>query len=410
MGRFRAAACVILITACGGASQSKVHGLGGTLSVSPATLDFGDVALGKQLTHELVLRNTGLVPMTVNNLPQFANPSFEVTGLPATLGPGSSANVTVRYRPPGLGPHERMLQLVTDSPADNGTDVDLRGNAVRGLATLSGDAFDFGNVVVGSTATQGLLLTNNDGKAETSIAISPPQDAPAFSVAPPDMLTGKGVDKLLLVQPETIDFGELLLGGNATKTFTVTNTSKAPLAVKTLTLSGSPDLTAALDGGALPRTLGPGETVAGTARYQPRNLGLQQAQASLQAVEGGPGILSMSGAGTGPWLQMKPKSLFVGPAAIGTTRTSTVTATNVGYDPARAAPLALTAVYLGKNDGTWSVQSGARSVGAPGASVDIAVSFSPATPGFSQATLVIESNDALHPRVEVPLSAIGRDL
>src|SRR6267142_274691 len=147
---------------------------------------------------------------------------------------------------------------------------------------------------------------------------------------------------------------------------TVTNTSKAPLAVKTLTLSGSPDLTAALDGGALPRTLGPGETVAGTARYQPRNLGLQQAQASLQAVEGGPGILSMSGAGTGPWLQMKPKSLFVGPAAIGTTRTSTVTATNVGYDPARAAPLALTAVYLGKNDGTWSVQSGARSVGPAG--------------------------------------------
>src|SRR6266850_1954897 len=451
MGRFRAAACVILITACGGASQSKVHGLGGTLSVSPATLDFGDVALGKQLTHELVLRNTGLVPMTVNNLPQFANPSFEVTGLPATLGPGSSANVTVRYRPPGLGPHERMLQLVTDSPADNGTDVDLRGNAVRGLATLSGDAFDFGDVVVGSTATQDLLLTNNDGKAETSVAISPPQDTPAFSVAPPGeqslasqqsmvvriqfrpdqltdyqstllvtpcptcsarpiMLTGRGVDKLLLVQPETIDFGELLLGGNATKTFTVTNTSKAPLAVKTLTLSGSPDLTAALDGGALPRTLGPGETVAGTARYQPRNLGLQQAQASLQAVEGGPGILSMSGAGTGPWLQMKPKSLFVGPAAIGTTRTSTVTATNVGYDPARAAPLALTAVYLGKNDGTWSVQSGARSVGAPGASVDIAVSFSPATPGFSQATLVIESNDALHPRVEVPLSAIGRDL
>src|SRR6267142_205866 len=344
MGRFRAAACVILITACGGASQSKVHGLGGTLSVSPATLDFGDVALGKQLTHELVLRNTGLVPMTVNNLPQFANPSFEVTGLPATLGPGSSANVTVRYRPPGLGPHERMLQLVTDSPADNGTDVDLRGNAVRGLATLSGDAFDFGNVVVGSTATQDLLLTNNDGKAETSVAISPPQDTPAFSVAPPgeqSLASQQSMVVRIQFRPETIDFGELLLGGNATKTFTVTNTSKAPLAVKTLTLSGSPDLTAALDGGALPRTLGPGETVAGTARYQPRNLGLQQAQASLQAVEGGPGILSMSGAGTGPRLLVKPRSLFVGPAAIGTTRTSTVTATNVGYDPARAAPLAL---------------------------------------------------------------------
>src|SRR5258705_4940833 len=341
MGRFRAAACVILITACGGASQSKVHGLGGTLSVSPATLDFGDVALGKQLTHELVLRNTGLVPMTVNNLPQFANPSFEATGLPATLGPGSSANVTVRYRPPGLGPHERMLQLVTDSPADNGTDVDLRGNAVRGLATLSGDAFDFGNVVVGSTATQDLLLTNNDGKAETSVAISPPQDTNVFSVAPPGeqslaaeksmvvriqfqpdqlgsftstlqitpcptcsprpiTLTGRGVDSLLLVQPGTIDFGQVMLAGNASQPFTVTNTSKSPLVVQAVALSGSPDLTASLDGSPLPRTLGPGETAAATARYLPRNLGIQQTQASIQAADGGPGILALTGAGTGP--------------------------------------------------------------------------------------------------------------
>src|SRR2546427_3079468 len=260
MGRFRALACLLVAAACGGASQSKVHALGGSLSVSPPALDFGDVALGKEQTHPLVLRNTGLVPMTVDKLPQLANPAFEVNGLPATLGAGGSANVSVRYRPPQLGPHQGMLQLITDSPEDSGADVDLRGNAVRGLATLSGDSFDFGDVVVDHTATQDLLLTNNDGHAETSVAITPPQDTQAFSVAPPGEqpigaeqsmvvriqfrpdqlasyasalmvtpcptcaprainLTGRGVDKLLLVRPEALDFGEALLGGDASQPF-----------------------------------------------------------------------------------------------------------------------------------------------------------------------------------------------
>ena len=450
MGFFRAAACVTVITACGGASQSRLHALGGNLTVTPPTLDFGDVALGKEQTHPIVLRNTGLVSMTVDKLAQFADPAFEVTGLPATLGPGSSVNVSVRYRPPQLGPHERTLQIITDSPEDSGADVGLRGNAVRGLATLSGDSFDFGDVVVDHTATQDLLLTNNDGKAETSVAITPP-GATVFSVVPPGEqslkaeqsmvvriqfrpdklatfnsillvtpcptcsprpinLTGRGVETLLVVRPETIDFGEVLLGGNASQPFTVTNISKSPLVVEALTLSGNPDLTATLDSGAPPRTLGPGETAAGTARYLPQNLGVQQAQASIRAAEGGPGILSLTGAGIGPLLQTRPKSLFVGPAAIGTTRNATVTATNVGYDPRKTTPLSLTAVFLDRNDGTWAVQGGARMVGAPGSSVDIVVSFTPQTAGLSQATLVIQSNDALHPRVEVALAAIGREL
>src|SRR5262249_29246704 len=139
-------------------------------------------------THPLVLRNTGLVPMTVDKLPQFADPAFEVKGLPATLGAGGSASVSVRYRPPELGPHRGMLQLITDSPEDSGADVNLRGNAVRGLATLSGDSFDFGDVVVDHTATQDLLLTNNDGRAETSVAITPPSDSSVFTVVPPGEL------------------------------------------------------------------------------------------------------------------------------------------------------------------------------------------------------------------------------
>ena len=447
----RVLACVLLLAACGGASQSKVRALGGILTVAPQTLDFGDVALGKEQTHRVVLSNSGLVSMTVGQLAQFADPAFEVKGLPATLGPGASADLTVRYRPPQLGTHERTLQIVTDSPESNDASIDLRGNAVRGLATLSGDAFDFGPVVVDETATQDLLMTNNDGKAETSVSIAPPSDTTAFTVTPPGeqalaaeqsmvvriqfrpdrlgafnsavqitpcptcapkqiTLTGTGVDTLLAVRPSALEFGNVRLGGDAAQPFTVTNISKSPLVVQSLTLAGSADLTASLDGSPLPRTLAPGETAPGTARFRPRNLGAQSAQASLAASDGGPGTLAMTGTGFGPVLQTNPRSLFVGPTALGTTRTAVVTVTNVGLDPQGVAPLVLIGVWLENNDGTWAVRGGAMTVGPPGASVDVPVSFTPSATGMSQATLMIDSNDGLRPHVEVPVAATGRDL
>lgn len=450
MVRVRALGCVVLLCACG-ASQSKVRSLGGILTVAPEALDFGDVALGREQTHQIVLRNSGLVSMTVAEIAQFADPAFEVKGLPATLGPGAAAQVTVRYRPPQLGTHQRTLQIVTDSPESNGADVGLRGHAVRGLATLSGDRFDFGPVVVNETATQDLLLSNNDGHAETSVAIAPPQGASAFTVTPPGeqalaadqsmvvriqfrpdhlgayessvqvtpcptcspqkiTLAGAGVDTLLRVEPASIAFGNVRLGGQARQPFSVTNISKSPLVVQSISLSGSKDFSAALDGAPLPRTLAPGETVPGTAGYHAQDLGKQEAQASIAASDGGPGALALGGSGIGPVLQAKPRSLFVGSTALGTTRTAAVTVTNVGLDPQGNDPLLLTGVWLTSNDGSWSVQGGAMTVGAPGASVDLPVSFTPRTTGMSQATLVIESNDGLRPHVEIPVAANGRDL
>ncbi len=451
MRRAGAVGCALLLCACGGASQSKVRALGGILTVTPAAVDFGDVALGKDQTQRIVLRNTGLVSMTVGQLTQLSDPAFEVSGLPATLGPGGAADVTVRYRPPQLGTHERQLQIVTDSPESDGADVDLRGHAVRGLATLSGDQFDFGPVVVDETATQDLLVTNDDGRAETSVAIAPPQDTTAFLVAPPGeqslgaqqsivvhiqfrpdrlgpyesavqvtpcptcspkpiRLTGSGVASLLVASPAAIDFGDVRLAAAAARPFTVTNISKGPVVVQAVTFDGSAELTAALDGAPLPRTLAPGETVTGTARYQPRELGSQETKASIAASDGGPALLDLTGTGVGPVLEAKPRSLFVGPAALGTTRTAIVTVTNVGLDPQGNSPLLLSDVHLENDDGTFSVQGGPMTVGEPGASVSLPVSFTPRTTGPAQATLVIESNDGLHPRVEVPVAANGRDL
>src|SRR5207253_869229 len=161
--------------ACGGASQSNVRPLGGILTVAPATLDFGDVALGREQTNRIVLRNTGLVSMTVGQLAQFADPAFEVKGLPATLGPGRAVD--------GDGRAETAITVAP--PLDNG----VFSVAPGGEQVLPSQQ----SIVV-------RLQFRPDRVAGFSSAIS---ITPCPTCSPRSItLTGRGVDKLLLVQPQ----------------------------------------------------------------------------------------------------------------------------------------------------------------------------------------------------------------
>lgn len=423
------------------------------LDVQPAAVNFGDVALGKDQTIAVKLLNTGIAPMTVTWLAALDDPAFLVTGLPLTVQAGRSAQLTVRYRPPALGTHQRALQLSSDSPEAPRSDVELLGHAVRGLVAISGDTFDFGNVVVNETAEQVLSLNNNDGHALTSVGIAAPEGAGAgaFQVArqgqvdlQPDQLLGvnirftpdrlgdfagrvmvtpcptcsprpvnligHGVTSLLALNPPAIDLGEVLLGRSAQQPFSVTNISKGPLVLQSIALSGSGDLAAEMTTVRLPTTMAPGETLSGVARFQPSKLGSAQAKATLAANDGAPAVLGLQGTGIGPVLQVTPRALYLGPAALGTTREGGVTLTNVGLDPHRVAPLQLSAARLDRNDGSWQIVSVPWTVGEPGQSGQLRLAFTPSQTGLSQALLVIESNDALHPHVEVPLTAIGRVL
>ncbi len=453
MRRIWTAAVVAGVVGCG--QGSRVRQVGGLLSITPAAVEFGDVALGKEATTIVSLQNDGIVPLTIAEIPQLdgADLAFETQGLPITLGAGQRTRLSVRYHPPALGTHERALHLATDAPAAPSASISMHGHAVRGLATLSGDNFDFGAVVVGEVSAQAFSLSNKDGHALTSVRIELPTggDSAAFAVKPPGdsplradqsmtvtvdfkpsrlgdfqavvpvtpcptcaprnvALSGRGVTRLLEVQPSSFDFGEVLLGADATRPISVTNLSRAPLTVQAPAGAGD-EFEVALDGASLPLTFQPGQVLTGVVHYRPRALGEKGAQAAMTASDGAPGLIALRGFGIGAVLQATPKSVLVGPTALGTSRAATLLLTNVGLDPHQVAPLRVSNISVQSSDSAWSLETPVPiAVGEPGGSAAVSLSFRPTQVGMSQAVLVIDSNDGLHPRLSVPLVAMGRQL
>ena len=446
----------LAMAACG-RGKGEVRQVGGLLAVTPSGVDFGDVALGKELQQTLTLRNDGLVEMAVDQLPGFQGgpqEDFELIGLPAVLRSGATTEVEVRYHPQQTGIQAAQVGLHTDSPGQDPLAVSLKGHSVLGLAQLSADTLDFGEVVVGESASMSFTLLNNDGHAPTDVAIAPVQGADAtvftparlgtvplaseqlltvpVSFAPPALgvfgalvqvtpcptcqprsvtLQGSGVDRLLLVQPASVNFGNVLLGQSAAQQITITNLSHRKITLRSALVTGTGEVTLALAAGASsPIDLGSGQRLSGLLTFAPTKLGAQSATATLAASDGAPGLVNVTGLGTGPVIDPRGTSLYVGAALVGTTRTAHLVVTNLGLDPAGTAPLNVSRAWLRTSAGSaWVITSAASfTAGEPGGTSEVKIAFAPQTAALSSATLVLESNDGLHPSVEVELNGLGR--
>ena len=178
MGRRWAVVCVAAsFWGCGDGSKQQVRQVADAIAVDPGSYDFGDVALGREERGEIVVRNDGVRTTTVETIPgALGTGDFDVDGLPLTLRSGEAARVRVRFHPMALGSRSDRFQFGT--PVSTATqDVDVRGHAVRGLAQLSVQSLDFGDVVVGKTVSLTFTMTNNDGHARTDVRVDAPAGA-----------------------------------------------------------------------------------------------------------------------------------------------------------------------------------------------------------------------------------------
>lgn len=130
----------------------------------PASLDFGEVAVGARERRTVAFRNTGQSNLTIEDafVPQsFALPEAKGTLIGQTIAPSAAFSFDVEFAPSSAGQTTETLTLTVG----NGVfELPLRGFA--GLfPSISVDpgAIDFGTIAVGDTGRWQVVLTNTGG-------------------------------------------------------------------------------------------------------------------------------------------------------------------------------------------------------------------------------------------------------
>ena len=152
------------------------------MSLSPSTLNFGNVNLGSTVTTPVTVNNTGKTQLTISKASvSGAGLAFAGPGLPITIAPSASANLSVSFDPSAAGSVSGSLTVYASS-AWGGKGKTHTGSASASLAGtgvnpatgyLSAPAsLNLGTVMIGSSQSQSIIVSNTGGASLTISAAS----------------------------------------------------------------------------------------------------------------------------------------------------------------------------------------------------------------------------------------------
>jgi hypothetical protein len=291
------------------------------------------------------------------------------------------------------------------------------GRALVGGTGVDADWLDFGTPVYGATAVGGRLywtepLFNSIGFVRVAdltgvedfiTGADFPEQVAVLSAGA--VVTGSGA------------FGNVVVGAEATQSYTVTNNGNAPLvfAAGAVTLAGANanqwSLTVNTCSG---QTIPAGGTCTVTARFAPTSAGAKSATLRFSDnAPDSPHTVSLAGRGISATFSAAPSSHDFGGVRVGTTSTAqTFTISNTATGP-DAGPMTIPAggvTLTGADTGQFTVGTDTCSgtVVAVGLSCTVAVTFSPASTGAKSANLHVADNATGAPH-DVALGGTGTE-
>jgi hypothetical protein len=316
------------------------------LTLSAASLTFGDVTVNTASTQPVALTSTGTAPVTIQSAAT-TGAVFTVSGgtFPVTLHPGQSVTLNVQFQPTATGVATDQLTIQSDS-STNGTAV----------VSLSGT-----------------------GTAATS-----------------QQLTLSAVSLL---------FGDVALNMASTQPVTLTSTGTAPVTINSATLTGSGFT---VSGSTFPVTLNPGQSVTLNVQFDPATAGTISGQVAIQSDSStnSTAVVNLSGTGTAtvvpnPMLAIGPASLSFGNVTVNMPATLPVTLTSGGTAPVTINSAALTGTGFTMSGVTFPVTLN------PTQSVTLNVQFNPTATGAVTGQLTIQSNSSTDGTAIIGLSGTG---
>jgi hypothetical protein len=371
------------------------------LVLTPGSRNFGDVRVGSTLAQVFTLSNTG-ASFTEAQLGPITDPglaySVVAAGTSCSMGlavtPASPCEVEIRFAPPSRASADVGLRIEYDASLSIESDYNTAQAALQGAGiqpalsmTPTSRSLNFGDVQIGQTSAPRTIVLSNSGTASLTIGdienislinqlfeniddqcnapvtLQPAESCSLVYVFKPQVVTpagatdsgsvavisdaptidsfslvGRGVNRDFTLNPESIDFGSLMVdtdSGATTVTLTNTGDSSFEIEANGLTLVGADPSHFQLNAGncasGFVTTIPSGASCQFSVSFQPELTGEFEGVVEIATnASVDPFQLVLSGTGIQAGLGMTPADFDFGPRAVGADFTTMLTITNTG--------------------------------------------------------------------------------
>ncbi len=160
---------VSVLLSCSGTVPGEGVALPSQLISNPASIDFGVVAVGSSSTESITLTNSATESVTISQV-NLTNSSFSISDLtlPFDLGEGQSTSFLVTFIPIANEAVSGDIFVVSNA-SGSPTVILLAGSGLGGesLVSLNPNSVNFGDVLVGGSSTRAVNLLNLGSNTET---------------------------------------------------------------------------------------------------------------------------------------------------------------------------------------------------------------------------------------------------
>lgn len=323
----------------GGASSTatlQLNAAASTLSLSAASVTFGNVTVNTAVSQTLTLSSTGNMPVTVNS----AAPSgtgFTVSGasFPMTLNPSQTATLTVQFDPTAAGTATGTLTISSNSSTGALTAISLSGSGMAVVSALScsdasitGSGSDSCTATLNTAAPAGgvsvaLASSNSAVTLPASVTVPAGAASASFAATVSSVATAQTATlsaseggasttfslqlnasiPTLTLSSASIGFGGVTLNTPETQSLTLTSSGNAAVTVSSATLSGAGF---SLSPATFPITLNPGQAISLALEFDPSTAGAATGQLTIagNSSTGATMVVNLTGTGNAPSYQV----------------------------------------------------------------------------------------------------------
>ncbi len=421
------------------------------LTVSAASLAFGNVTVKTASTKTVTLTSSGTSALTVNSA-AITGTGFTVSGatFPLTLNAGQSATLTVQFKPTATGAVSGQLTISSNSTTGSTTAVALSGTGAAASSpqlTVSAASLAFGSITVNTASTKTVTLTSsgtsalkvnsaaitgagftvsgatfpltlNAGQSATLTVQFKPTATGAVSgqltissnsttgSTTTVALSGTGAaaaNPQLTVSASSLPFGNVTVNTAATLSVTLTSSGTSALTVNSAAITGTGFTIVA---SSFPTTLNAGQSVTLQIQFKPTATGAVSGQLTINSnsTTGSTTTVALSGTGVAaanPQLTVSAASLAFGSVTLNTASTKTVTLTSSGTSALTVNSAAITGAGYTVSGATFPLTLNA------GQTATLTVQFDPTVAGAASGQLTISSNSTTGSTTTVALSGTG---